>query len=106
MRKTELNNEFSETTKNHRQNYLKRFQELKEKEKEEKLRRLMLKDEYLEERKRSKIEENRLRSVIQVGNKFRLSGNTVKAFVVTPHEICEILVIYFFEMIFIAQFIN
>ena len=33
-------------------------------------------------------------------------STTVKAFVVTPHEICEILVIYVFEMIFIAQFIK
>ena len=32
---------------------------------------------------------------------------TVKAFVVTsPHEMCEILGIYVFEMIFIAQFIK
>ena len=36
---------------------------------------------------------------------------TVKAFVVTPfdvtpHEMCEILVINVFEMIFIAQFIK
>ena len=31
---------------------------------------------------------------------------TVKAFVVTPHEMREILVINVFEMIFIAQFIN
>ena len=31
---------------------------------------------------------------------------TVKAFVVTPHEMWEILVINDFEMIFITQFIN
>ena len=31
---------------------------------------------------------------------------TVKAFVVTPHEMWEILVINVFEMIFITQFIN
>ena len=32
--------------------------------------------------------------------------NIVKAFVVTPHEMCEIFVINVFEMTFIAQFIN
>ena len=30
----------------------------------------------------------------------------VKVFVVTPHEMCEILVIYVFEIIFIVQFVN
>ena len=35
-----------------------------------------------------------------------LKINTVKAFFVTPHEMCEMLVIYVFELIFITQFIN
>ena len=70
-----LNNDFATSAKNSRINNVKRFQEMKEREKEEKLKRLLLKDEYLEEQKRNKMEENRLRSVIQVSNKFRISGD-------------------------------
>ena len=35
-----------------------------------------------------------------------LNSTTVKAFVTTPHEMWEILIINVFEMIFIIQFIN
>ena len=48
------------------------------------------------------------KSLSTVNNLNKLFANdiTVKAFVATPHEICEILVINVFKMIFIAQFIN
>ena len=40
------------------------------------------------------------------GNPTNHFSNTLKAFVETPHEMCEILVINVFEMIFISHFIN
>ena len=67
--------ETNSTTKQNRQDYLKKFQAQIEQEKEEKLRKLMLKGEYLDEIRRNRDEDNRLRSVIHVNNKFRLSNN-------------------------------
>ena len=70
--KTKL--DFTSMSKSQRQDYIKNFQEKKEKEKEEKLRRLILKDEYLDEIKKNREEDNRLRSVIHVQNKFILNN--------------------------------
>ena len=62
-------------SKLHKVNYQKRFEELKQQEKEDKLRRLQAKDEYIHQINFEKKEEDRLRSMIQVKNKFRTNSD-------------------------------